>query len=940
MLEITPQRAADPAASIELDESMISATSIQKRLFQPDHTDLPGRLLRAAHGLADQTAEQSSVLGKLINQYNVTAADGAYARMVWAAVSFGGEAPMDLIQTTRQLGSGAFGYEDSLEHVRTGPISLLESAIEAGVIEAPTVELKLSQEFLTAKSTQRKRLISHLDRLSPGVDLRITGSWPQRRKFLELHSDILPDAVNERAHESKLVPSSISADRAERAEDALTDLGLDHDALEIVEMIVRTRARRLSYSRLYEIYDGEIGKSTVRKRISRLRDHDLVETRRVNGEQTVSILPVGEAAVEKHPRLSADADDSTDAVGCGPSQDAVGPMRPSADSKLQDGSDTDHAVQNPRNPSDSTVYSNTRTSGGEVSRASATAGGSGPSPGQPSEPKCSFMSYADHHAVAAAGQNQDIAFLDRKVSPDQDRRQVEYSYDEDRDEVVTSVNASPNIAITAVRMCAALFSDPALNQVLTRSRVAGGVDKDGFAGLCADNIHVLSKGPQLGWLSEDFGTASRYLSRLEGVRRELLSRTTDLKDENGYDSDACRDLLEDALGFRGVVLQLYQQLGVDVVEEISLPDGADTDLIEDLREFTGSLTSIGASYQIHSAHRVLHEPRPEKRESMFEPDIDLSDPQGELHSSIVISADNASEIMPEFKDVDADLELQEDENNFAAFEVPMTIDTANGRDTIAIAATRCIRDLNMRPTREAISMIAALCGNVVDVTTALRRLRQEDEETEIDCKDIRAALSMLDSDRILPGMGGSTVSAVVSALTDATDVLTTKELAEIADCSTRSIQQNQDFFDLLEAAGLIVRTEQGDGKATVWRLNLAFSEERHNENQPLPDVLDSGVQLPNQVADVLLEAIDEHGLSLDVEVHTGTAETAFYGPLQERDLIPWIREHYRLHGLIRLLAMLLDQTHWLDRESLSVRLGKQPQQLQQDLEQSVSAVAD
>jgi len=939
MLEITPQQAGNPAVSISLDDVQ-TPTELQDQLFDVRDSDLPGALLDAASRLVAQCDTRSGLFDCL-RELDVDALDGLYARYLERALSFGGASRFDLLDLSQDLGGQTrAGVKSSLDDIRSGPVRLFEAAAEAGHADAPLVQLVLDESFLEAKATARRRFVTHLQRLTPGFDVRVTGSALQCRKLLELHGEDLPDSVNEDAQQSLQIESpTATAERATDAKDALEAIDLAHDAWDILEALSRTRAHRLTYATLYDAAD--VSDSAVRKRISLLRDHGLVETRHINGDKSVLLAPTGDVALDQHPHVDLDSEPSPDSLAGRPRRVAVGPSRPSADSKPQDNGDTQGSVSDPRNTSNSTVSSNAHTKAPGDRRVAADAAAPGPAPAEPAVPQPLFMNYSKHHAVAAAAESADISLLDRPVDADQDRRQPEFSYEEDRDEVVTSVNASPNMALTAVRMCAALLSDPALNQVLTRSRLAGGVSKQGLGGLCTDNPYVLQRGPQLGWLQAIEATAEAYRDRLETVRKELLKRTNDIKDEDGYNSDACRELLRDAHGLRGVVLQLYDQLGVDVVEEITLPNGADSDFVSDLREFLGMATSIGSSYDIHSAHRVLHEERPGKRSFMFNPNVDLAEPTGHVHSSIVISGDDASDLQSVFSQTGSELEHQEGEPNYERFLLPLTIDDANGRQTIATAAGRWCSELNMRPEREPISMLAALTGNVIDASTALSRLQAEDEATELDCKDIRFALSTLDEDRIMPDYCGSTVSAVVSALLDATETLTTSQLAEIADVSKRSIQLNDDELSLLEAAGLIERTEQENGNATLWRLNLAFSEERKNDDQPLPDVLRSEVaNLPNVVSEVLLDALDDHSLSLDIEVHSGTAESAFYGSLPERDLQPWIREHHRLRGLVTSLAMLSDDDIWLRSDSTEVELGREPRVRQSQIQDSAASAAD
>jgi hypothetical protein len=300
------------------------------------------------------------------------------------------------------------------------------------------------------------------------------------------------------------------------------------------------------------------------------------------------------------------------------------------------------------------------------------------------------------------------------------------------------------------------------------------------------------------------------------------------------------------------------------------------------------------------------------------------------------------------------LELQDNEPKFAPFSLRGRVADGNRRTAVAEAVTRVLSfKSELRPDRQAISLLSGLTSDIfaaAEATMALNGELDEDRSVRpLDLHDVRYGLSTLDSDEVLPEMGGTVVSATVHALLDIQERVPTAELADLAGCSTRSLStdSNQQAFAELEAAGLLDREDLGEGRPTLWRLRLPFREERGSDG-PVPTMLvderttPTGTtwHLSNAVCEVLTTAADEHGVAYAVPFGGEVALVAFAGPPPvDRDLDPLIRQYPETEPVVSLLAILLDQSNRLnDRErSPILEFGQHPEPAQATLS---TAVAD
>ena len=292
--------------------------------------------------------------------------------------------------------------------------------------------------------------------------------------------------------------------------------------------------------------------------------------------------------------------------------------------------------------------------------------------------------------------------------------------------------------------------------------------------------------------------------------------------------------------------------------------------------------------------------------------------------------------------------MQEEGEKFAAFRLAGRVVDGNRRAAVGEAVTRLLSFKNgLRPDRQAISVLAALTGDIVAASEAIVALGSEDEPRNLDLQDIQYGLSQLSWQYLVPDLGGDVVSKVVQTLVDAQERLSTTELAEQAGCSTRGMasEDNERVFCELEAAGLLERTDLGEGKATMWRLCLPFRSERCGREPPLPSMLverntsTGGGEwvLSDAVFEVLATAAEERGVSYDFEFGERVFFDATAGPPCERDLSGFLDEYTLCTSPVRLIATLLDQEERLVQTSREkIVFGRSPDPAQTTLQASAA----
>jgi len=394
------------------------------------------------------------------------------------------------------------------------------------------------------------------------------------------------------------------------------------------------------------------------------------------------------------------------------------------------------------------------------------------------------------------------------------------------------------VALTMTRLCAALLSDPAFQQVLTVNRLAGGPEKSGLDGLPVSNPYVLRSGACFGYLKNADATAKDFRRRLRQERNDLLAMTEEIEFGADPDLEAIGELARKAHGLAGVATRLYDMLDIDLTRVLEVLNSvvAGEDHRRHVVKMLATQTTVSSRYGVYSAHRVLYEGREDKREQLLGvPDVDDADPVGDIIGGWVLVGEDVDSLREPLADLEYHLVLQSDEKHFAPFTLDLDVVDGNRRSAYATALARQCRLKHMDTTRQTVSILRAVSSDVVAAAKAVSRLGSEaDMPRDLEPYDVRSALAFLDPEELVPDIGPRSVSAVVQCLLDVEGPLSTSELATQIGVTTQTLANNDEFFADLEAAGLLEREDLGAGKATLWRISLPFEAERRSSGAPTP----------------------------------------------------------------------------------------------------------
>ena len=943
---LTTQPGLDTSVTIGT-QNLPSPRELNREIWHPDRHDLADALLRALRQLVGDEPRVNRQ-ATLVEEYNVTAlsteSDGriiyTYARMAGYALDSQSEW-LRLLKTTRQLGTMTDYGQSSLQDVVEGPIQILAAAD----VDMPRLEVDLRGLF-DLKSNQRVALLDYLFGLTQGVALRIIVSNRVRRRLLDQHRDQLPASVIENAESNLHGLSHVAArtaDRRQCARDILCNRPTDHLDWKRLKVVYDAPQQRMSYDELERDLLADIpSRDALKKFVARMREDDLLEAYGSPHDRHVRLTPTGYALLDEHPTLSVGGEDLSRG-GAGRTDDTTRTR-----SAETDPSQT--TVSDPPNLQDSSVYfPPTHERGGKRptnEAATATAGGSGD--GSLSHVKVDYMDGDEHDAAVSMAKTGEIALCDSPADTSGDSRAPTWSYLEERDEVVVRIEDSGWKALTMVRLCSALLSEPAFQQVLTRDRLAGGPDRHGLGGLPVEAPVVLRDGGCLGYLKNEDATAKRYRQRLRQARNELEAMTAEIEFGVDADEDAIAELIKQAHGLAGTATRIYDMLGVDVHRVLDVPTWAleDDDRRENVIKMIAKQTSVSSRYGVYSAERVLYEPREDKREQLLgTPDISPADPTGDICGSWVLVGEDVNLLHDDLESLDESLILQENGEHFAPFVLDVDVVDGNRRSAYATALARRCTLKHIESTRQTVSILRAMTRDVFAAAYGIRRglaTEHDDIGRDFDQNEIRAALSVLDPDDILPDLGPRSVSEAVQVLVDVDESISTSDLVDLMDStSTRqTLRDNNEIFDELEAAGLLERTDLGPGKATLWRLRLPFDAERRQESAMTPRFVvgtstktGSKMQPTEALAELFFTLGDDLGHD-PIDFGSDYFFQATTGLAGEQNLGPLLRRHPEHRPLVRLVIQLMGEdiaTFVDDQEtilsiqaSISVQFGQEP----------------
>lgn len=698
-----------------------------------------------------------------------------YTRFEWVALGYR-RAAWDLtVDVLPGLGQGRSSIEELLATAELFRVS------DTGHRQTATVSVHITSAFEDLRRDQRVAVCRLLDRLGRGLDVRLVATGRMRLWLREHHREDLP-GVSEWCS-----PPLSEGGTGARVDDALDALDWEGREVGLLRDLRDEAGETLSYHALYATYP-EIDDSRVRQCVGQLVELGLVATFEGSSGTCVELLGAGRQTLDA---IDAEIGRPTTLDDCVSERG-----QPVADSRV-----TTPAREAP--------------------------------PDGPAEPRrlgpvhrTTYMGRWEHAGAVGATADCDVALVDYPVRAAANRGDRRWSYDDAREELVVGAEYD-NPCQYWVCVALALADRRTWDEVLTPERLAS--DDHDFAALFDEHRWLLRDARCLGDLPNRLQEPEEYIGLIEQWRDSLAELTRKLRHGEYDDRDRFRGAItRDALGLAGTVTHLLDLCGVDLVRTVSVPRLPDFDAgdIQDLARTISKGVAIGSKYREFAAYRSLFDPRDEKRTVPF-PTVDAADPVGEVIGSFAIVGPNVSEkVGPALREWLAHPgEMQDDAPDFA---VDVDIREAFGRQAYA-AVLRHVRDAkSLRPTREAVTLLAGFAATPYDAAEALfDRLSPEDSAREIRVDEVRYALAGLGPGRHVPGLK-PTVAKVLAALFRADEPLDREALADAAGVSTRSLRR---YRDQLVALDVVRETPAG------LRLAVSFHTDDERRRDILPRVV-------------------------------------------------------------------------------------------------------
>lgn len=656
----------------------------------------------------------------------------------------------------------------------------------------PTIAFVVTEEFTETARDQREAILQLIATLSKTFDVRLVATRVRQLWLRKVHRSDLP-GVSEWLNTPRAEPAPLQ----ERIDTALVELDPDGRKVEILRQLAAEPTETLSRHELASLHDvsrSRLSQVLVSEETS-LSELGLIDEFGHDGDRRVELLEAGLAVLDAF-------------------DDEIGRQ-----------ANLDEAVSDSGNSSPQCrVTPRTGEGGGEDSRPYHTV-------------------YADRPTLTAAactGRDGTLTFVEGPLD-DTDRRSRPVSYDPDEDEAVIVARSTGPLQYS-VSVAEALASPRFIDRALPVDRLKQ-IDKPTAILRSAHNIGCLS--------SEALQDPQVLRDDLIEWGERIEEDTTKLKHGEYDDRDSFRSaIVRSAKGLAGSIVHLLYVVGVDLTREIRVP--GELDLEKDLEPLAKSIAISAAIESTYlgsfAAYRQLFDV-PNADQPPLSPDVDASNPTGSLIGSIVIRGPDVHRLRPAVEHyLEAPQELVEDSPEFS---ISIPIRDADRQDFAAVT-TRILSRKNIRPTREAVSILHGLVATPHDVARVLvNRLGSEETTREIRAQELRVALAGLDEDAILPELT-STVSAVVAALLPVERPVSQTELADLADVSARAIRDNR---AALEGLDLVRITDEG------YRLSLSFNTREERRDEVVPEAVRDNTLLLDVVDSLLVRELppDRYG---------------------------------------------------------------------------------
>lgn len=677
----------------------------------------------------------------------------------------------DLVRLTQKLGTG----KRPVSGILTAAILFrFANTTPETNIDTPTVTVEITHDaFKNRARNQREKICRLLSILSKSLNIRLSIDLMTQAYLRDKHRDDLRGV-----HEW---PSTRHPDS--HIEDAILDLDANGGAAEVLRTLNNQPSETTSYHELYATI--EKARQSVRGYVSTLKDYGLINDFGPQSEKKFTLLDAGREVLDE---LNANRTRQT-----------------TLENSVHE---TPNSLRHNRVTRDRETGTGSRRP--EVASHS-TADHPADSTADTGQYQTAYLNRAEHDAIAASGGESGRVSVVPDDIEDIDSKTRFVSYDAEREEAIVSVHATnpqdymvnTAVAFSSPRLLEEALDDATLDTVIENVPAA-----------------ILRNAREIGYLTED------VLGSPASIREMFAEWGADVQElkmklhrnEYGGDDDRFDDaaalsskILRDAHGLTGSIVHLLDAAGVDVVRDVRVPAGLNGDYVDDLGETVSVGLMIQAGYGSHNAYRQLIEDREEKRSRSFGVEVDAADPVGSVIGSMVVRGGSAERVG---EAVTSEFESVELHDDAPSFTVPVTVEGVS-RENVAVAATRVLSRKNIRVTREIVSVLDGVVPSPFAVTQALEQLAAEPESREMDASELRYALTHVKTGSVLPDLPSS-AGEIVTVLFDATEPLTT---TEVADRIGKTPQTVRDQRDALESTGL-VQTDDG------WRVMLSFRFER------------------------------------------------------------------------------------------------------------------
>ncbi|WP_049996302.1 hypothetical protein [Halococcus sediminicola] len=771
------------------ENSTWAPTKLHRELFDTDGSQLADRLYESVRAIGRQAASIEKLYA-ILERNDVDALDGGYADLAVEIAKGRDGLRHELVRTTRQLGGQtSHDVRTSLEDIDSGDPALFAAAQSV----TPTIAISLDG-FTSVRSDQRQAVLALVRAYARGCRVVLVASPIERTFLWRKHREELPASVKDDC-KPRLGEQAMPAAVESRVEDAREAFDPDSKPIAILRAIADETSETTTYSALADAMN--VGRGTIRNHVSqRLVPHALVERFDHRGTTHVSLSHVGReflAALDSEIGVQSQLDDCVNATG-----------------NLSDDSRVTPPAHEGRH----------RPSAEAEEEAVAESDGAGTDADRNRLPfSHQVRSAARHRYAAAAGCASEgaMTLCDYPIAEKSDRGEPHHYYDHEADRLLVGAEYD-NPMQWWVCIALALTSTRTFRHALTHERFESGKLGD----LLANHTDLLRDLRCLGYLKDVDATPEAYTEALIEAAEDLRKLTKHYRDGNYENESRFRgEITREALGLAGTMVHLLDLADIDVVREARIPRYS-KDFKADQKADLAKTLCIGASIQSRygefAAHRQLFELRKQKRESTFSPTVDADDPFGELIGSFVLVGKSVESIADRLRRRLSNWEPHDDAPEFA---IRVSVETATERRHTAATMTVACRQKNLRSTRTAISLFAALAGTPYDVARAVHSLESETKapNREIRLDEVRFALSTLTAERILPEMSKPALSRTIHTLLVAESPLIQSELADRADVSARWIRKH---IERLAAFDFIRQTDGG------WRFALPFhtDEER------------------------------------------------------------------------------------------------------------------